>query len=124
MHQEGQKYQRAFLSYAHEDRIEVLKAAQLMHALKISYFQDLLSESPGDRWRDRLHSEIDKSDVFLLFWSRHAQKSKWVIEKSEYALQRSQAETLRIPLKLCRRCWKARHPPSPKSLNDSLQRCN
>jgi hypothetical protein len=42
-------FRRVFLSYASEDRIHVLKAAQLLNVLKMKYFQDLLSLTPGDR---------------------------------------------------------------------------
>jgi TIR domain len=72
-------YRKAFLSYASEDRIEVLKTAQTLRAFKIDFFQDLLNLSPGERWEQRLLTEIDNCDVFLLFWSHHAQQSKWVI---------------------------------------------
>jgi hypothetical protein len=82
-------YRKAFLSYASEDRIEVLKTAQTLRAVKIDFFQDLLNLSPGERWEQRLLTEIDNCDVFLLFWSHHAQQSKWVIFEAEHALQRA-----------------------------------
>jgi hypothetical protein len=82
-----QKFKKPFLSYASEDRVAVLKAAQLLNALKMEYFQDILSLSPGDRWERRLYSEIQDCDLFLLFWSRHARDSKWVIMEAEYALK-------------------------------------
>jgi hypothetical protein len=82
-------YRKAFLSYASEDRIEVLKTAQTLRAFKIDFFQDLLNLSPGERWEQRLFTEIDNCDVFLLFWSHHAQQSKWVIFEAEHALQRA-----------------------------------
>jgi TIR domain len=86
----GRAFRRPFLSYASEDRVQVLKAAQLLGALKIQCFQDVLSLSPGERWERRLYEEIDRSDLFLLFWSRSAQKSEWVIREAEYALKRLQ----------------------------------
>jgi TIR domain len=82
-------YRKAFLSYASEDRIEVLKTAQTLRAFKIDFFQDLLNLSPGERWEQRLFTEIDNCDMFLLFWSHHAQQSKWVIFEAEHALQRA-----------------------------------
>jgi hypothetical protein len=84
-------YRKAFLSYASEDRVEVLKRAQMLRASNINFFQDVLNLSPGERWRRRLFAEIDDCDLFLLFWSRHAQQSKWVIREAEYALQRAKA---------------------------------
>jgi hypothetical protein len=82
-------FRRPFLSYASEDRVHVLKAAQLMGALKMKFFQDVLTLSPGDRWERRLYSEIDDCDVFLLFWSQAASASKWVVMEAEYALRRA-----------------------------------
>lgn len=90
--QAGQRYKRAFISYAHEDRVEVLKAAQIMRALHLQYFQDLLSLSPGERWQGRLFQEIERCDIFLLFWSKYARKSAWVIKEAEYALQCSRSD--------------------------------
>jgi hypothetical protein len=82
-------FRKPFLSYASEDRVEVLKAAQILNLLKMDYFQDLLNLSPGERWERRLFTEIDNCDVFMLFWSHHAQQSKWVISEAEYARQRA-----------------------------------
>jgi len=82
-------FQRPFLSYATEDRVSVLRAAQLLGVLGMNYFQDVLSLSPGDRWERKLYAEIDKCDLFLLFWSRSARNSKWVIMEAEYALKRA-----------------------------------
>jgi len=84
-------YRKAFLSYASEDRVEVLKRAQMLRAAKINFFQDVLSLSPGERWERRLYTEIDNCDLFLLFWSHHALQSEWVIREAEYALERAKA---------------------------------
>jgi hypothetical protein len=81
-----QRFCKPFLSYASEDRVSVLKAAQLLSAFKMEYFQDILTLSPGERWERKLYSEIDRCDLFLLFWSQHASKSEWVIKEAEYAL--------------------------------------
>jgi hypothetical protein len=82
----AQRYTRAFLSYASPDRPEVLKRAQALQAAGIGFFQDLLDLKPGERWERRLYEEIDKCDLFLLFWSRQAAKSEWVVREAEYAL--------------------------------------
>jgi len=84
----GQRYRRAFLSYASPDRAEVIKRAQALRALGIGFFQDLLSLEPGDAWQKRLYEEIDACDVFLLFWSSAAAQSQWVIREAEYAMNR------------------------------------
>jgi hypothetical protein len=84
----ARRYARAFLSYSSLDRPEVLKTAQTLSATGIGYFQDILSIEPGSEWRARLFAEIDRCDLFLLFWSSHAAGSDWVRQEAEYALAR------------------------------------
>ena len=110
---EVHSYQKPFLSYAHEDREEVLKAAQLLRALKIDCFQDLLSLAPGEQFEERLFSEIEHCDVFLLFWSHNAQNSKWVIREAEYALQRSMRAPGRKALDIIPVLLEGPPPPIP-----------
>lgn len=92
----ARRYAHAFLSYAHQDRGEVLKRAQMLAAQGIAFFQDLLSLKPGERYTDKILGRIDQSDLFVLFWSRHAAKSEWVrreIARAE-ARQREHPEGL------------------------------
>src|SRR5436309_1264313 len=63
--QHVQPFRKVFLSYASEDRVYVLRAAQLLNVLKMKHFQDLLDLSPGDRWEQKLFSTIKDCDVFL-----------------------------------------------------------
>ncbi len=84
----ARRYSRAFLSYASPDRVEVLKSAQTLKAARVSFFQDLLSLDPGERYERRLYTEIDRCDLFLLFWSSHALASQWVAAETDYALAR------------------------------------
>jgi hypothetical protein len=79
-------YRRAFLSYASGDRLEVVKRAQALKAAKIEFFIDLLSLEPGDRWERRLYTEIDRCDLFILFWSSAARDSPWVANEIDYAV--------------------------------------
>jgi hypothetical protein len=82
------QYRYAFLSYASADRSEVLKRAQALHAARVSFFQDVLSLRAGANWENEIYKHIDKCDLFLLFWSRAAKESEWVIREAEYALSR------------------------------------
>ncbi len=82
------RYKRAFLSYASGDRAEVLKRAQILNAMKIAFFQDILSLEPGERWEERIYAEIDACDLFLLFWSASAANSPWVEREAGRALRR------------------------------------
>lgn len=81
------RYRQAFISYASEDRPEVLKRVQMLNLLEIKFFQDVLSLEPGQRWQDGLYRNIDRSDVLFLFWSRAASRSEWIEKEVRYALQ-------------------------------------
>jgi hypothetical protein len=80
------RYRRAFISYASADRKEVLKRTQMLAGVGIDFFQDLLTLEPGQRWERHLYSEIDRCDLFLLFWSSAAKKSTWVLKEVHHAL--------------------------------------
>jgi len=66
----------------------VLKRVQMLKRLKVRCFQDVLDLEPGDRWEEELYRHIDRSDLFLLFWSRAAKGSAWVMREVKYALRR------------------------------------
>ncbi|MGE0103847.1 MAG: toll/interleukin-1 receptor domain-containing protein [Blastocatellales bacterium] len=89
---DAKRYSYVFISYASADRSEVLERVQMLETLGIKYFQDLLSLDPGDRWEKKLYENIDKCDLFLLFWSQNAKDSKWVIKEAEYALARKHGD--------------------------------
>ena len=81
-------YKLAFISYASADRSEVMKRVQMLDLAKIRYFQDLLSLEAGKEWEPLIYRYIDECDVFYLFWSTAAKKSKWVKKEVERALKR------------------------------------
>lgn len=86
---EARRFEHAFLSYAAEDRAKVLESVKIVRALGMRFFQDVLSLDPGERWEQRLYTELDRSDVLLLFWSRAAKESEWVRKEVGYALARN-----------------------------------
>ncbi|HKG14937.1 MAG TPA: toll/interleukin-1 receptor domain-containing protein, partial [Pyrinomonadaceae bacterium] len=43
-------------------------------------------------WAKKLYSEIDKSDVFFLFWSKAARDSEWVEREVLYAIERKHGD--------------------------------
>jgi hypothetical protein len=86
----ARRYKYAFVSYASKDREEVLKRVQMLEVLKTEFFQDILSLDPGDRWEKKLYENIDRCDLFLLFWSQAAKDSQWVLKEAEYALAHQQ----------------------------------
>jgi len=88
MGEAAHRYKKAFISYATEDRSEVLKRVQMLSRLHIGFFQDVLSLEPGERWQNVLYRHIDESDLFLLFWSTAAKRSDWVMKEVRYAIRR------------------------------------
>jgi len=80
-------YKYAFISYASVDRNEVLKRVQMLPYYDTEFFQDVLSLEPGERWEKALYKNIDMADVFLLFWSKAAKESEWVMKEVKYAMQ-------------------------------------
>jgi len=54
----------------------------LLQALGHEVFFDIRSILPGMRWQDKLEQELAGADVIVVFWTRHAARSKWV--KREY----------------------------------------
>ncbi|HKR21091.1 MAG TPA: toll/interleukin-1 receptor domain-containing protein, partial [Pyrinomonadaceae bacterium] len=91
------RYEYAFISYASPDRSEVLKRVQMLSRLHIDYFQDVLTLEPGDRWANALYKNIDRSDVFFLFWSSAARNSEWVMKEVRYALERKGVDEFAAP---------------------------
>lgn len=75
-----------FISYASEDRPEVLKRVQMLARLGKRFFQDVLHLDPGDRWERKLYVNIDQSDAVLLFWSSNAKQSEWVMRECRYTI--------------------------------------
>lgn len=87
-HQNYFTYRLAFISYASPDRSEVMKRVQMLDLAKVKYFQDLLSLEAGKQWEPMVYRYIDECDVFYLFWSSAAKKSKWVRKEVQRALKR------------------------------------
>ena len=76
----------AFASYASPDRIEVMRSVQgiCKGAPQLDIFVDVDTLRSGDDWQEKIAAYISTSDVFYLFWSTAASKSKWV--ESEWRL--------------------------------------
>jgi TIR domain len=94
---QARRYTAAFISYASENRAEVLERVQMLSTVGIRYFQDVLSLEPGDRWERKLELGIDECDLFLLFWSSEAKRSKWVRREVRHALARQGGDELAPP---------------------------
>jgi hypothetical protein len=87
----------AFASYASSDRDRVLdRVAAVRISAGLDVFVDCLSLRPGDVWKPALAEQIDKRDLFLLFWSRHAADSPWVTWEWQTALERKPSDAMQI----------------------------
>jgi hypothetical protein len=88
---EARHYSSCFCSYSNLDREEMLKRLQGMKvsAPDMETFVDVLDLRSGDEWNPRIFEVIDKSDLFVVFWSKNACNSKWVKKESRYALKLS-----------------------------------
>lgn len=94
---QAQAYSMAFVSYAAADRAKVIPRVQMLRAVGIDYFQDILDLEPGARWEQKLYERIDSCDLFLLFWSSAAKESEWVMREVQYALKRKGGDDLAPP---------------------------
>jgi TIR domain/RyR domain len=84
----ARRYTKAFVSYASPDRASVLIRVQMLRAVGIEYFQDVLDLEPGERWVQALYRHIDDCDLFLLCWSQYAKESEWVRREAARARER------------------------------------
>jgi hypothetical protein len=106
------RFQSAFASYASADREQVITVLQgLKKAVpQMDVFLDVCSLRAGDRWEQELMRQIPSRDVFYLFWSAAASKSRWVDREWRYALAARGIEFIDpIPL-----VDGARVPPPPE----------
>jgi len=83
-------HRKAFASYATEDRNDVLARVQGIRkaAPGLDVFLDVLSLRSGQYWEKELERFMLSSDVFYLFWSANAKRSKWVEEEWRCALDK------------------------------------
>jgi Inner membrane component of T3SS, cytoplasmic domain/TIR domain len=77
----------AFASYSSKDAEAVSRSlSTLAHwAPTLDIFQDCLDLTPNESFKARLAAQIAARDIFLLFWSRNARASKWVLWELETA---------------------------------------
>lgn len=77
------------LSYAHKDAEQVQLLAEGYRALdNLEYFFDRHKLRPGDEFESKIFEYIDKSDLFILCWSKNAAESEWVTKERLYAFQK------------------------------------
>ena len=87
----------AFASYSSLDRPRVLdRVAAIRIAAGIDVFLDCMDLNPSEEWEPRLKREIDARELFILFWSEAASRSRWVTWEWERALEAKGMEAMQI----------------------------
>lgn len=108
-------FERLFASYAHEDAAVVRACQAAYRALGIDMFIDEQSLRSGQKWARIINENIEKSDLFQLFWSHAASRSRYVEREWRHALTLTggKSEQFIRPL-----FWQEDRPSFPPELND------
>ena len=108
----GEPYRSIFCSYSRRDTCVVKRVERACKTLGIDYLRDVVSLRSGEPWQPALLSMIERADIFQLFWSRNAVRSKYVEDEWRYALRLS-----REPSRFIRPVyWTEPMPPPPPEL--------
>lgn len=97
------RFNRIFISYAHQDATQVKFLALAYKAQGVDYFYDRDSLAPGDVYEEKIFDYIDQSDLFVLCWSKNAAVSDYVAKEKGRALLRAypQCSLRDATLKIC-----------------------
>jgi hypothetical protein len=106
-------YEDIFASYAREDLKLVRHLKERYEALGLYLFVHLDDLRSGDLWRAALFRRIDESDLFQLFWSEHARRSKYVAAEWQHALRAQDVKGGRFIRPVY---WEDPMPPIPEEL--------
>lgn len=110
-----QWYEMIFASYAREDFEIVKHLKERYEALGLYLFIDIEDIRAGAYWKSLLFDRIDSSDLFQLFWSTSAQRSKFVRAEYEHALRAQEVKGGRFIRPIY---WEDPIPPIPVTLNE------
>lgn len=97
------RFNRIFISYAHQDAQQIKLLALAYKAQGVDYFYDRDSLAPGDVYEEKIFDYIDSSDLFVLCWSKNAATSDYVAKEKGRALLRAypQLSQRDATLKIC-----------------------
>lgn len=79
-------FERIFISYAHQDSEQVKKIALAYKAQGVDYFFDRDNLGGGDIYEEKIFDFIDHADLFLLCWSKNAERSEYVTKELSRAM--------------------------------------
>lgn len=83
----SRKFERIFISYAHQDAPRVKDFALAYKAQGVDYFYDRHNLDAGDVFEEKIMQYIDSADLFILCWSENAAKSDYVKKERMRAMQ-------------------------------------
>lgn len=97
------RFNKIFISYAHQDAKVIKLLALAYKAQGIDYFYDRDSLAPGDVYGEKIFDYIDSADLFILCWSKNAAQSDYVAKERRRALLRAypQISHKEATLKIC-----------------------
>lgn len=82
----SRKFEKIFISYAHEDLDKVKYLATAYQAQGVDYFFDRHTLRIGDVYEKEIFDYIDNADLFILCWSKNAANSDYVCKEKKHAL--------------------------------------
>jgi TIR domain len=88
-------FQAIFASYSHEDFEVVESLAKAYKALGNSFVYDAESLRSGEKWNERLLELIGRVDIFQLYWSEAAKRSRNVENEWRCALALNRSAFIR-----------------------------
>lgn len=89
----------AFASYATPDRLDVLqRVSSIRRSAGLDVWMEVIDLRIGEEWNPALDAHILSSDRFLLFWSEHTPRSKWVTWERERAVAAHGEDVLELHL--------------------------
>jgi hypothetical protein len=89
-------YRKIFASYSHKDSEIVEKIEAAYEAFGDEYMRDVKILRSGEEWNPALLKLIKQADVFQLFWSEAAKKSKYVEKEWREALKQKKKNFIRV----------------------------
>ena len=99
----SRRFNKIFISYAHQDAKQVKMLAMAYKAQGVEYFYDRHVLCPGDIFEEKIFNFIDQCDLFILCWSKNAAMSDYVNKERHRAMMRAypQISKEEAKLKIC-----------------------
>lgn len=105
-------YSAIFVSYARKDADVVKRVGTAYRALGMNFLRDVEFLHSGQKWSLELLKKIDQADIFQLFWSKAAKRSRNVEQEWLHALAQQRDNFIRPVY------WEKPMPKPPSELSD------